>query len=130
MNNKLISKKDLILLAALLFAALLVFSAFGKIRSKGNYLIVTRDGEVVVRELLTEEKEIRIESEDGGYNIIRIIRTDEGNFAVMCSESNCPEKICVNKGQVVLTDDPIVCLPHKMTAKLVKKQKQKQKCCQ
>lgn len=119
MKNRLISKKDLILLTALLFAALLVFFVFGRKKSEGNILIITQDGEEVVREFLTEEKEIRIESEDGGYNIIRIIRTGEGGFAVMCSESNCPEKICVNKGTVVLTDDPIVCLPHKMTAKLV-----------
>lgn len=121
MENRLISKKDLLFLAALLFAALLAFTAFSNLREKGSILIVTLDGKEILREHLTEEKEIKIETGDGGYNILRVIETGDGSFGIKCGESNCPEKTCVEKGLVTLTDDPIVCLPHRMTAKLIKK---------
>ena len=121
MKNKLITKKDLLFLAALLFAALLGFIIFSGLREKGNLLIVTLDGKEILREYLTEEKEIRVETGDGGYNVIKVIENEDGTFGIRCEESNCPEKICIGKGLVTLTDDPIVCLPHRMTAKLTKK---------
>lgn len=120
MKNKLITKKDIILLTALLLAALLVFFVSGIKKPKGNLLVITQDGSEIIRERLTKEEEIRVETADGGYNIISIVKTEDGSFAIKCSESNCPEKICIDKGLVILADDPIVCLPHRMTAKIIK----------
>lgn len=116
----LISKKDLILLTALITAALLVFAFFGRSRAGGSILVITQDGKEVLREKLSEGKIFKVETEDGGYNMIETVRTDSGELGIVCTESSCPEQICVEKGIVVFTDDPIVCLPHRMTAKMIR----------
>lgn len=119
MDKKLLSIKDIFLLAALLAAALLAFFVSGRNRSTGKVLVVTVEGKEILREELTSEKKIRFETADGGYNILSIEQYGDGEYSVRCSESNCPEKVCMEKGAVVLTDDPIVCLPHRLTAKLI-----------
>lgn len=40
-------------------------------------------------------------------------------IGVSCIYSDCPEQICVNTGVVTQPDTPIVCLPHRVIARLV-----------
>lgn len=46
------------------------------------------------------------------------LMTGDQAVGLSCVYSNCPEQICVNTGTVTLADTPIVCLPHKVVARL------------
>lgn len=109
-------KKGWILVGALfLVAAVLLFTLR---KSPGKTLVITKDGKEIFREEMKEGIRFRVETE-GGYNLIEVKRDEEGELYIICTEADCPEQICVNKGPVKLTDDPIVCLPHRVTARLV-----------
>ena len=101
----------------LLFAVfLLLFLQSGK--TQGKTLVITKEGEEIIREPLREGAVYRVGSEKE-YNMIRVERDAEGSMGVRCFEADCPEQVCVEKGLVVLTDDPIVCLPHQVTVRLI-----------
>lgn len=60
----------------------------------------------------TQDKEIRISSADGGYNLVKIC-----NGAISISEADCPDQTCVRMGTLKSDYLPIVCLPHKLTVR-------------
>ncbi len=116
------SKTEMILTAALLLAALCVF-LFWKMRGAGEdsfLLVIQSDGKEVLREELRGPGEYRIESPDGGYNIISVEECpDGGGYGIRCREADCPEHTCMEQGFITVPDEPIVCLPHRMTAVLL-----------
>ena len=57
----------------------------------------------------TDDKEIRVASRDGGYNLIKI-----ENGTIYISEADCPDQTCVKMGKLKSDYLPIVCLPHKL----------------
>jgi len=61
-----------------------------------------------------ERREIRIEEGEGKYNVVVI---EDG--LVRVSEANCSDQICVQWGAVRNPGQTIVCLPHKMTIKII-----------
>ena len=105
----------------IIFAAVLLICAaviLLRSNSRGGSKIaeIVRDGEIIETidlNKVTEPYDILIKTDDG-YNIVR---AEPG--AVSVSEADCPDKICVNQG--VITDGayPIVCLPHKVTVRIV-----------
>lgn len=117
-------KNDLVLIAALLFAALLIFVMAKKPFPSGNgteqTIVITVDGEEVIREPASE-KEYRIEVPEGGYNVIRVTLEETGEYGIVCTDADCPEHLCMEQGIITLPDEPIVCLPHRMTAKMISK---------
>ena len=60
----------------------------------------------------SEDREIRIDCDNGGYNIVRIY---DGRISV--SEADCPDKTCIRTGVLKAENVPIVCLPHKLVIK-------------
>lgn len=77
------------------------------------YVEINVDGELYKKVKLNDEKEIKIEREDG-YNIIRV--HDNG---VEMTEANCPDQICVKSGFISKVGSTIVCLPHKIYVEIV-----------
>lgn len=57
----------------------------------------------------SEDREIRIDGENGGYNIVKI----EGG-KIFIYDADCPDKTCINTGVLRSEDVPIVCLPHRL----------------
>ena len=116
------SKTEMLLTAALLLAALCVFLLWRQ-RGAGEesfLLVIQSDGKEVLREELRGPREYRIESPDGGYNIIAVEECpDGGGYGICCREADCPEHTCMEQGFVAVPDEPIVCLPHRMTAVLL-----------
>lgn len=102
--------------ALLLLSAVLLFLSVR--RSPGTILVITKDGKEIVREELKEGLTFRVET-DAGYNLFEVKRGERGELGICCREADCPEQICVEKGTVILADDPIVCLPHRVTARLI-----------
>jgi len=76
---------------------------------EGNTAVVFRDGVEFCRLDLSEDAEISVISNDGGYNIIVV-----ENGTVKVSEADCPDRICVKQGAIDNDATPIVCLPHKL----------------
>lgn len=117
-------RRDLIILAIVLAASLTLYLLRPQaIRDDAAavYLRVSVAGQT--RELipLTEEREIRIEQENGDYNIVQIF---PGGFRVM--EANCPHQDCIHQGEVTTDNigsralaNEIICLPHKLVLSLV-----------
>ncbi len=103
--------------AVLIFVAALAAMLYLRIPSDSTWVTITQDGKVLYTLDLAafddeQTQKIRIDSPDGGYNIVEI---GPGN-TIRISEADCPDKTCVKTG--VLSDSvPIVCLPHKLIIK-------------
>ena len=111
---------DVCLLGALVLLALLIFVFFRlKSGQDGSELLITVSGEEVIREKLVPGKEYRIESEDGGYNIIKTVSLQNGETGIICTDANCPNHDCIEKGLVTETGIPVICLPHRLSAKIL-----------
>ena len=104
-------------IACLIFAVSAAAALWLRRPSDSTWVTITQTGKVLYTlNLATFDDEqtqtIRIESPDGGYNIVEI---GEGN-TIRISEADCPDKTCVKTG--VLSDSvPIVCLPHRLVIK-------------
>lgn len=109
-------KRDLILLLSVIAVALLATVALWLTGAFGaaDKVIVTVDGEVYREFPLDEDTEYRIETENGGYNIL-IIKDGEA----FVSEASCPDKVCVNTG-AAQEIKPVVCLPNKVVISIEK----------
>ena len=52
---------------------------------------------------------LKIESENGGYNIVEVRHNEIG-----ITEATCPDKICVHMGFISNGTVPVTCLPNKL----------------
>jgi len=68
---------------------------------------ISQEGEI-------EAREIRVDSGQGGYNIVRI--SSEG-IAVI--DANCPDKLCVRSPNIKVPGQSIVCIPHKFVVRII-----------
>ena len=73
---------------------------------EGNYAVVKVDGEIVCQLPLAEDTVIRI---DGKNNIRLKVIVDKGSIFV--EHSDCPDKICEQKGRISKINENIICLP-------------------
>lgn len=103
-------RNDIILVAALLLAALLVLTVFRLAAKNGAYAVISRDGREIMRLSLSVDTERVIPSDNGGFNTVRI---SEGRVSV--SEASCPDGICARHKPIRATNESIVCLPNRLT---------------
>ena len=109
-------RKVLILLLSVIGVALVVMavlSALGAYKS-GDTVVISVDGQAIERLPLKKDTEYKIETPEGGYNILVI---EDGRAYV--KEASCPDKICVRTGEVDEVS-PIVCLPNKVVISIEK----------
>ncbi|WP_138207288.1 NusG domain II-containing protein [Haloimpatiens lingqiaonensis] len=74
--------------------------------------IIKQNGKVIRTIDLTKvvkEEEIKIPSEDGHYNIVKV---EKGRIRFV--DSDCPDKICVKAAWLKKPGDSAACLPHKI----------------
>ena len=74
---------------------------------------ISLDGKIIYRIDLNEVKDpytIKIDAEDGGYNIVYV---EHGRITV--TDADCPDRICVHQGDIL----PIVCMPHKLVIEYI-----------
>ena len=109
-KQKLLKKQDMILIAVILAAAVLLFLGAKLMhKSPAEIVEVSVDGKVVETLDLAKDQELTIDSVSGGTNHL-IIKDGEA----WVSEA----KICVHQGKIHLDGEIIVCLPNKMTAQI------------
>ena len=113
-KQKLLKKQDMILIAVILAAAVLLFLGAKLMhKSPAEIVEVSVDGKVVETLDLAKDQELTIDGASGGTNHL-IIKDGE----VWVSEATCPDKICVHQGKIHMDGEIIVCLPNKMTAQI------------
>ena len=101
-------RNDIILALAVLVAAAGIWLGSELLKEDGEYAVVTVNGKETARYLLTEDTEIRLESENGGYNIL-VIKNGKADV----TEASCPDHVCVDQRAISKTGEAITCLPNK-----------------
>lgn len=113
--KKTAGKRDFLLLAGVLLTAciLILIRRFGE-RGPAAVVEIASDGVVTETFDLNSNLEYVIEGPNGGTNRL-IIKDGEA----WISEASCPDKICVHQGKISREGEIIVCLPNRMTARIV-----------
>lgn len=108
-----INRRDFILAAVILAAALILF-LFLRFREgkQGEYVMVRVDGETLGSYPLDEDRSVPIRS-DFGYNEL-VIRDGKAYI----DESDCPNHYCIRQGKISRENETIVCLPHKLVVEI------------
>lgn len=107
-------KKDIIIIAAALFAAgVLYIVSQLSLGAEASSVVVTVDGEERLRRPLAMENTYEIRQDDGSVNVIAV----EGG-AVYMKEANCRDGLCLGMGKMRNAAKTIVCLPHKLVVQL------------
>ena len=113
MKEKRLQKNDILLVMILLVVAGVLFLAINMTKTIGGDISVSVNGEEIMSLPLDKNVTVELSSEYGleeGYKNVLCI--DDGKAYI--SEANCPDKVCVNRGNVCCEGETIVCLPHKL----------------
>ena len=101
--------KIILICVIVVFAISVTLSLYFLRPADSKIAVVIRDNQVLYSFDLSiaENQTIRIDCEDGGYNIVEI---KDGEIRI--SEADCPDKTCVKTGNLKSEEIPVVCLPH------------------
>ena len=116
-KNRQAGKRELFLTGAVLLTALRFLSREPGLPLRTRQRIpgkFTVDGTVVETLELHKDQEYTVKNDQGGVNVF-VIR--DGKAWV--TEASCPDKICMDQGQVSQEGEMIVCLPNRMTARVM-----------
>lgn len=102
---------DAVLIISILLIALGIWLWQTSVRQAGAYVIVTVDGAEVGRYSLSVNTEVEL---NGGTNHLVI----EDGCAYL-TDANCPDKLCVKQGKVRYGGQSIVCLPNRLTVRVI-----------
>lgn len=107
-------RNDILLAAAVLLIAGGFWAFTSLTKTEGQYAAVIVNGTETARYLLSEDREILLKSENGGFNRLLI---KDGKADI--TEASCPDKICVNQHAISKTGEAITCLPNKTVIEIV-----------
>ena len=106
-------KTDILIISSVVVIGLILAAVFCLTQKPGGQVVVSVDGKEAARYDLSENVDTRIQG-IGGENRL-IIQNGEA----WIEEADCPDKLCVKQGHVSKTNESIVCLPHRMTVRVV-----------
>ena len=98
----------MILGLAVIILAAGIWLATELLKKDGSFAVVTVNGSETARYSLSEDAEIRLESENGGFNIL-VIKNGKADI----TEASCPDHVCVDQRSISKTGEAITCLPNK-----------------
>ena len=102
------TRNDIILGLAVIILAAGIWLFTELMKEDGSFAVVTVNGTESSRYSLDEDAEIRLESENGGYNIL-VIKNGKADI----TEASCPDHVCVDQRAISKTGEAITCLPNK-----------------
>jgi len=111
--SKYFKKADLILLIIILALSVLGFILLRSPASEDAQIEVSIAGEVTNTYSLNKDAKYEIKSEYG-YNTILV-----ENGQVSVTDTDCPGKDCMNFGAISKEGQVILCLPHKLSVRIV-----------
>lgn len=104
-----------VLAAVFIVSCIAVLKIINSSEDKKTALIYS--GGKLIKEIsldnIDEPVVLKVESEDGGYNII-----EAENGKIHVKEASCPDKVCMNTGYISSSALPISCLPNKLIIKI------------
>jgi hypothetical protein len=109
-----VNKKEFLIIFILLIIALFAFS-FLKTSGQGATVEIRIAQKLYGTYDLNINQEIHI-LDDKGHSLLTCLIND-GTIKVISSE--CPDKICVDEGSIMLSGQTIVCLPNKVVIKII-----------
>ncbi len=105
-------KRDLILVISLLVVAGIVFLIFNINNKSGKTVVITENGSTYGTYSLSENNIIDIKTNLGHNKVV----IKDGK--VHMEEADCPDKYCVDKGNISKTNESLICLPHKLVVEI------------
>lgn len=109
-----LSRKDVLLVIAILSAAILLYFVLGAPgQAEGGQIRVVADGQEYGTYSLGEDRVIEI-VQDCGRNVIHI----EGGYAWM-EEADCPDGYCMRQGRIHQVKQSVICLPHRLVVEVL-----------
>lgn len=106
----------LILLLIVVIGGGLVFNHFRQ-SYKGDKVVIYVDKEVYKEVPLSKNEEFTIKTPKG-YNNVKV---HDGGVEVV--EASCPDDVCVKTGFITKSNQSIVCIPNKVSIKIVSNEK-------
>lgn len=107
-------RRDLIIIALALLAAGVLYAVSQlSLGAAASTVVVTVDGQEVLRRPLAVEDRYEIAQEDGKLNVLRV-----KDGAVWMEEANCRDGLCIRQGKMRNGAKTIVCLPNKVVVQL------------
>lgn len=97
-------------------SGLTLFLLSNRTPSTNRTAVVSLNGKTIKTISLTEDLDpitFTIEDSKGGYNTVVV---KDGQVGI--TDTNCPDKICVQTGFISDSVFPIVCLPHGLTIEI------------
>lgn len=111
--EKIISKKDFIVIVLLIVASILLCIIFYRLNStEGLKVVVTINGDIYKEYSLSEDIVDNIKIDDNENTLV----IEQGKVYV--SEADCKDKICVNHKAISNVGETIICLPHKLVVEI------------
>ena len=107
-------RADILLIAGLLLAGLIIAAVLFLTPGKGAVVEVRVSGQVVRTFSLEDTVTYEIEGASGGRNLLRI-----ENGKAWIEEADCPDRLCVNMGRISRAGQSVVCLPHEVVVAIV-----------
>ncbi len=104
---KFITIRDLAIILLILIPSI-IFLAIN-FRDNGNYAEISYDGEVVKTVPLSETSEFSING----------ITFSVNKNSISVVSSPCPDKICVKTGEIKRNGETIICLPKKVSVRII-----------
>ena len=104
----------IIIFSVVAVLCLAIWLFFSNISSPSRVVGIYKDGSLVEKidlNSVTDEREITL-SGDFGDNVILV-----SNGRIEMKSADCPDKICVEHGELKSSSSPIVCLPNKVVIK-------------
>ena len=116
MRGETVSKRYIIALGALLVLAAVGIAVWFVMKNavpEDPIAEIIQDGKVIRTVSLSENAEFTI-TREGGFNTVVV-----KDGAVMISDADCPDRVCVKTGAISGGTIPIVCLPHRLEIRIV-----------
>ncbi|MBP0959685.1 MAG: NusG domain II-containing protein [Oscillospiraceae bacterium] len=104
---KLITLRDLAIILSILIISV-IFLAIN-FRDNGTYAEISYDGKVVKTVSLSEDSEFSVND----------IKFSVKENSVCVVSSPCPDKICVKTGAIKRNGETIICLPEKVSVRII-----------
>ena len=105
-------KNDILLILAVIVAAGALWLYTLASRENGAEAVVTVAGEELCRMPLNEDAQLLIG--EGEKTNLLVISGGTARIA----EAGCPDRVCVNSGEISFGGQTVVCLPHKLVVSI------------
>ena len=113
LKNCLIIKRDIVFILLLVLAGAMITAVVLLYSKRGAYVEARMGDGTVLQFSLDQDREERLELEDGNYNIL-VIR----DGTAWIEEASCPDGLCMHMGKISRTGQSIICLPNRLIVEI------------